>query len=487
MSLIRDLFGNVSLELGDRDSYLLHSVAVADGYAAITLFLCVANGIKVNGDAKRCADLVLTAVSLTDRTGLVIVEHKLLGEICIDLACLVGELLRERKDSCLEGCKCRMEVHNGSYIVLSLVDNFLIVSIAKYCQNASFYAERRLNNVGDVSLIGLGIEVGEILSRLVLMLGKVVVGSVSNAPKLAPSEREEELEVGGCLGIEAKLLGIVVAETDVLVTKTDGKQPIVAEFSPICEPLEVGAGLAEELKLHLLELTYTEDEVTGSDLVTEGLTDLRDTEGHLASGGSLYVYKVGENTLCGLGTEINCVLCVLGYALKGLEHKVELTDVGEVMLTACGARNVVLFNEFLHFSVGESIDGLGKLKAVLCAPVLDELVSAESFVALTAVHKGIREACKVTRSYPSLRVHENCGVETDVVLVLLNELLPPSLLYVVLKLNSERTVVPSVSKAAVDFGAGENEAAVLTKSHDLVHGFCVVVHFYILFFNYKFF
>ena len=41
---------------------------------------------------------------------------------------------------------------------------------------------------------------------------------------------------------------------------------------------------------------------------------------------------------------------------------VELTDVGEVMLAAGGARNVVLFNEFLHFSVCESIDGLGKLE-----------------------------------------------------------------------------------------------------------------------------
>ena len=379
-----------------------------------------------------------------------------------------------------------MEMKNGSDVVLCLVDNLLVVCIAKNGKNASFYAERGLNDIGDVSLVCLGIEVGEILVRGVLMLGKVVVGSVGNAPELAPSEREEELEVGGCLGIEAKLLGIVVAETDVFVAQTDGEQPVVAEFSPIGEPFKVGAGLAEEFKLHLLELADTEDEVTGSDLVTEGFTDLCDTEGHLTSGGSLYVYEVCENTLCGLGAEVNGVLRVLGYALEGLEHKVKLTDVGEIVLSAGGARNVVLLDEFLHFRMGESINGLGKLEAVLCAPILDDLICAESLVALAAVHKGIREARKVSRSDPGLGIHENSRVETDIVLILLNEFLPPSLLYIVLELNAEGAVVPGVGKAAVDLGAGENEAAVLAQSHDLVHGFCFVVHFYILFFNYKF-
>ena len=66
-----------------------------------------------------------------------------------------------------------------------------------------------------------------------LVLTKVVVGTVGNAPKLAPSKREEELEVGGCLGIEAELLGIVVTESDVLFLQTDSKQPIAAEASRI--------------------------------------------------------------------------------------------------------------------------------------------------------------------------------------------------------------------------------------------------------------
>ena len=49
------------------------------------------------------------------------------------------------------------------------------------------------------------------------MLSEVVVGSVGNTPELAPAEREEELKVGRCLGIEAKLLRIMIAQADVLI------------------------------------------------------------------------------------------------------------------------------------------------------------------------------------------------------------------------------------------------------------------------------
>ena len=56
----------------------------------------------------------------------------------------------------------------------------------------------------------------------------------------------------------------------------------------------------EELKLHLLELTGTECEVTRCDLVTEGFTDLADTKRNLFTRCSLYVLEVFENTLCSL-------------------------------------------------------------------------------------------------------------------------------------------------------------------------------------------
>ena len=93
------------------------------------------------------------------------------------------------------------------------------------------------------------------------MLGQVIIGSVSNTPQFAPAEREQELDIGSTLTVEAKLFRAVVTQTDLLM-----------------EPFKVSTGCAEELQLHLLELSGTESKVTGSDLVTERFTDLPDTE-----------------------------------------------------------------------------------------------------------------------------------------------------------------------------------------------------------------
>ena len=76
----------------------------------------------------------------------------------------------------------------------------------------------------------------------------------------------------------------------------------MAEGSPVLEPLKVGTRLTEELQLHLFKLSGTESEIAGCDLVTEGLTDLSDTEGNLLAGSSLYIFEVNKNTLCGLGS-----------------------------------------------------------------------------------------------------------------------------------------------------------------------------------------
>ena len=121
----------------------------------------------------------------------------------------------------------------------------------------------------------------------------------------------------------------MVTESEIFLFKTDSKQEVLAVSSPIVKPFKVCAGLAEELKLHLLELSYTEYEVTGSDLVTEALTYLCNTERYLFTSSSLYISEVYENTLCSLGTQIQFALAILGDALECLEHQVELTDIGE--------------------------------------------------------------------------------------------------------------------------------------------------------------
>ena len=251
----------------------------------------------------------------------------------------------------------------------------------------------------------------------------------------------------------------------------------MAEGAPVLEPLEVGVGLAEELEFHLLKFADTENEVSGSDLVAEGLTDLSDTEGKLLTGSSLHVCEVYKDTLSGFGTKINGVLCVLGNTLEGLEHQVELTDIGEVVLAAGGAGDVVVLNKVLHFLLAEGIDGLLEGNTLLSTPVLNKLVGTETLLALTAIHKRIGEAAEVTRCDPGLRIHQDSGIESDVIGIFLDELLPPSTLDVVLQLGTERAVVPSVSQTAVDLAARVNKSAALGEVDDSLHFLFVVKHY----------
>ena len=193
-----------------------------------------------------------------------------------------------------------MQPQYHTHVVLAvfiLSHDLLVVGVAQHCQHTALHAQRRLHHIGDVALVGLRVEVGQILAGNVLVLGQVIVGAVRHAPQLTPAEGEQELEVRGGLGVEAQLLRVMIPQPQILVLQADAQQPVVAEGAPVLEPLQISAGLAEELQLHLLELPDTEDEVAGGDLVAEGLTDLAHAEGQLAPGGALGVDEVGEDAL----------------------------------------------------------------------------------------------------------------------------------------------------------------------------------------------
>ena len=372
-----------------------------------------------------------------------------------------------------------MQVQHHAHIVLAalvLSNHFLIVGIAQHRQHAALHAQRRLHHIGDVPLVGFGIKIGQIPAGGVLMLGQVVVGAVCHAPQLAPAKGEQELKVRGGLGVEAQLLGVVVTQPQVLVLQADAQQPVVAEGAPILEPLQIGAGLAEELQLHLLKLPHAEDEVARGDLIAEGLADLAYAEGQLAPGSALGVYEVGENALRCLGPQIHGVLGVLGNTLEGLEHQVKLPDVGKVVLAAAGAGDVLFLDEILHLLLGEGVDGLRQLHAVFLAPVLNQLVGPEALLTLLAVHQGIGEACQMAAGHPGLGIHQNGGVLSHIVGVFLYELFPPRLFDVVFQFHAQRAVVPGVGQPAVNFASGEDEAPVFAQGNDFVHGFFRVFH-----------
>jgi hypothetical protein len=102
------LFGNVSLQLGNGDANLLHGIAVTDGDTVIGGSVLIAHGLEVHSDAQRCADFVLTAVTLTDRTGIVKINIKVFGKLGVNFARFVRELFRKGKHSSLKGRKSRV-------------------------------------------------------------------------------------------------------------------------------------------------------------------------------------------------------------------------------------------------------------------------------------------------------------------------------------------------------------------------------------------
>ena len=169
----------------------------------------------------------------------------------------------------------------------------------------------------------------------------------------------------------------------------------MAESLPVIKPLQIRSGFAEEFKLHLFELSRTEDEVAGSDLVPEALTDLADAEGDLLTCGTLDIAEVNEDTLSCLRSQVYLARCILSYADECLKHEVELTDISEIMSAACRTWNVIVPDVLNHILRAHAFHG-NILDPVLLVPVLNEIVSSVSCLTLLTVDKGIGESSDVT-------------------------------------------------------------------------------------------
>ena len=371
-----------------------------------------------------------------------------------------------------------MEAHDGADVVLLRVHHFLVIGLHQQGQGHPVRAEGRLDDVGNIVLVLLLVEIGEVLAGVLLVLAQVVIGAVRHAPQLAPAEGEEVLEVGGGLGVEGQLLGLVVPEAEVFLLHVQANQPVVAVGPPVLEPLQVRVGLAEEFQLHLLELPDAEDEVARGDFIAEALAHLAHAEGELPPGGPLNGGEVDEDALGGLGPEIDLVGGILGDALVGLEHQVELPDVGEVVPAAAGAGDFLFPDEGHQVLLGHGLHV--HVQVILLDIALHQLVGPVPHLAGLAVDKGVVEGGDVAGGRPDLGIHEDGGVEADVVGVLLDEFFPPGPLDVVFQLHAQGAVVPAVGEAAVNLAAGEDEAPALAEGDDFFHALLPVVHMHSL-------
>ena len=52
------------------------------------------------------------------------------------------------------------------------------------------------------------------------MLGQIVIGSVRDTPQFAPTEGEQELDIGSSLTVEAQLLGRMITQSHLVLFDT---------------------------------------------------------------------------------------------------------------------------------------------------------------------------------------------------------------------------------------------------------------------------
>ena len=305
---------------------------------------------------------------------------------------------------------------------------------------------------------------------------------------------------------------LVVVEAVFVVAESQRLMPGEAGLLPGFEPAHFVARAHKELHLHLLEFAHAEDELARHDLVAEGLTDLRDTEGHLHAARLLDVQEVDKNALGGLGTQINGPHAAVHVAQLRAEHQVELAHLGPVFGAGNRAgnlavdddlaqfRQVVLVQRFSHpvvhlvplclvaehvrvgcaelrlvERIAETFATLLHLLVVLllefCQIILDQDICTVSFLGILVVDQRVVEGAHVARGLPDTGVHEDGGIEAHDVVVQVNHGFPPVFLDIVLHFHAVLAVVIHGAQTVVDLAGGENEPVFLGVRHEILESF----------------
>ncbi len=259
-------------------------------------------------------------------------------------------------------------------------------------------------------LVGLLVEVGQVLARVIGVLSQVEVGAIGDPFQLVPPPGEPVLEVGGIGRVVAELVIVVITKTNVLRVDPQILVPAKPLIEPVLEPFGALFWATEELHLHLLELPGPEDELSGCDLVPERLPDLGYAERELQPVGAPDVLVVDEDPLSGLGPKVHHVLRRLDRAYVGPEHQVEVPGLAKGSPVATGGTGIRI----------------------------TELVEAMAAVAVSALNHRICEDLLVTRCPPHLSRLENRRVDADDVGPQLHHRPPPFLLDVAQQLDAER-------------------------------------------------
>ena len=288
---------------------------------------------------------------------------------------------------------------------------------------------------------------------------QVVVGTIRDAHQLAPLgtlEAEAVLNVNSASRVVCTLLLRNVEAAHVIRVNTQVNEPVPAVLNPLVEVLISVVRVHEVLNFHLLELTSTENKVTGSDLVTERLTNLANTERRALTRSSDHIVEVHENTLSGLRAQEVQTLLIIDRA------QVSLHQTGEVLrLSPLTTSTTVRASNLIH--------ALSRA-ALLRLKVLQQVILTQTLVAGQALNQRVGEGRHVTGRLPHRTRQNNGGIQANHVRTRADETLPPLLTDVFLQLCTEGAVVPCGAGTAVNFTGLENKAAALRERNNVIEG-----------------
>ena len=216
--------------------------------------------------------------------------------------------------------------------------------------------------------------------------------------------------------------------------------PIVALFLPVLEPRIRLFGMAEKFHLHLLELARTEGEVSRVNFIPESLSDLRDAERYLHARRADDIIEVRENSLARFRTKIGRGGTVLHRADIRLEHQIEMTDLGELILRAASR-----------------------------ALVIHDMIGSKTAAALGAIDHRIGKRLQVAGRFPNSGIHQDGTIHPDDVRAGHHRIAPPQVFDVSLQLDAERAVIPTAVESAVYFARLEDKRATPTEGNHGIH------------------
>src|SRR5674476_1688359 len=190
----------VGHDLVEGHPLLGHRVTLTHGHCLVV------QGVEVDRDAERCADLVLAAIAPTDGAGVIEVDRPVLAQLGGQVLGLGGQIsvARQRQDGDLYRRQPLVEPEHDPLVHAALGIGRLVlgVGIEQERHQRARQTSRRFDDIRDEALAGGLIEVGEVSARGLAVGLEVEVGAVGDAlelPPLAALKTVSILDVHGAL------------------------------------------------------------------------------------------------------------------------------------------------------------------------------------------------------------------------------------------------------------------------------------------------